>query len=189
MLYRAPWITAVRKLNCVVRFGYIFCNVDHWSDVLVGSQLGIVISLFAYRQYYPSFVSSRPSSPFPHRSRRRSAQVLASDGTGIELLLEDDDEDPDVYDNAYELEDDEPILPLTRAGMGGNPSGVVNERRGSSTRFSFESSQRKTSDNSELNAGISGGSPSTRGADAYEFMSGYRDNFDEENGVASNSRK
>ena len=38
----------------------------HWHDILVGSSLGVVVSFFAYRQYYPSLASDlchRPYSP------------------------------------------------------------------------------------------------------------------------------
>ncbi|RXW21001.1 hypothetical protein EST38_g4851 [Candolleomyces aberdarensis] len=38
----------------------------HWHDILVGSILGVILSFFAYRQYYPSLsseVSHRPYSP------------------------------------------------------------------------------------------------------------------------------
>ncbi|KAJ2917230.1 hypothetical protein MD484_g3178, partial [Candolleomyces efflorescens] len=38
----------------------------HWHDILVGSILGVILSFFAYRQYYPSLsseLSHRPYSP------------------------------------------------------------------------------------------------------------------------------
>lgn len=43
--------------------------VDHWQDVLTGSILGLALSYFAYRQYYPSLASEVSHRPYAPRIR------------------------------------------------------------------------------------------------------------------------
>lgn len=42
----------------------------HWEDVVAGSILGLVVSYFAYRQYFPSLSSPTSHKPHPPRVRR-----------------------------------------------------------------------------------------------------------------------
>jgi diacylglycerol diphosphate phosphatase/phosphatidate phosphatase len=39
----------------------------HWEDVLTGSVLGLVVSYFSYRQYYPDLGSKTAHIPFTTR--------------------------------------------------------------------------------------------------------------------------
>ncbi|KAI5121683.1 hypothetical protein M0805_002759 [Coniferiporia weirii] len=64
----------------------------HWQDVLVGSALGLTVSFFAYRQYYPSLASPACHRPFSPRIPRDGPQAALS-------------------------ESGEPILPTARPGL------------------------------------------------------------------------
>jgi diacylglycerol diphosphate phosphatase/phosphatidate phosphatase len=77
------------------RFSSLPPIIDHWHDVVAGSILGLVISYFCYRQYYPalsSALSDRPYSPrikdeevLPTHCRHTSSfdqLPLHADGTG-----------------------------------------------------------------------------------------------------------
>ncbi|KAG7092386.1 hypothetical protein E1B28_008743 [Marasmius oreades] len=48
----------------------------HWHDVLVGSILGIVMSFFAYRQYYPPLCSEASHKPYSPRIKREMEAIL-----------------------------------------------------------------------------------------------------------------
>ncbi|KAF8682273.1 Acid phosphatase-like protein [Rhizoctonia solani] len=50
----------------------------HWQDVLVGSIVGLVLSYFSYRQYYPSL-----ASPFSHRPYSPRIPRYEQDQAGI----------------------------------------------------------------------------------------------------------
>ncbi|KAG6376387.1 PAP2-domain-containing protein [Boletus reticuloceps] len=52
----------------------------HWHDVVAGSILGLVVSYFAYRQYFPSLSSPMSHRPTPHRFRD------SDDGDQVELI-------------------------------------------------------------------------------------------------------
>lgn len=54
----------------------------HWQDVLIGSIVGLVLSYFSYRQYYPSLASPfahRPYSPRIPRYEQDNAGIPSSD--------------------------------------------------------------------------------------------------------------
>ncbi|KAL5529697.1 hypothetical protein ACEPAG_5682 [Sanghuangporus baumii] len=93
----------------------------HWQDVLVGSLLGLVMSFFAYRQYYPPLGSPRSHRPFSPRIRREGSDAV--DGGG-----------GDLEDNSPSEESHAPILPIHRPGVGrknmGGPSGGRGEEDG-----------------------------------------------------------
>ncbi|EJD02401.1 PAP2-domain-containing protein [Fomitiporia mediterranea MF3/22] len=71
----------------------------HWQDVLVGSILGLVMSFFAYRQYYPPLGSPRAHKPFSPRIKR-------------ERTADENESTPSDESNA-------PILPTLRPGFSG----------------------------------------------------------------------
>jgi len=48
----------------------------HWHDVVTGSLLGLTVSYFGYRQYFPSL--SSPKSHRPHGPRIKEADILPS---------------------------------------------------------------------------------------------------------------
>lgn len=50
--------------------------LDHWHDVLVGSLLGLVLSYFCYRQYYPSLASEFSHRPYSPRIKREDDGLL-----------------------------------------------------------------------------------------------------------------
>jgi len=59
----------------------------HWHDVLVGSIVGLVLSYFSYRQYYPSLASPfshRPYSPRVPRYEQDHAGIPSPEGTPAE---------------------------------------------------------------------------------------------------------
>ena len=49
---------------------------DHWHDVLVGSLLGLVLSYFSYRQYFPSLADPRAHLPYSPRIKREHDETL-----------------------------------------------------------------------------------------------------------------
>lgn len=48
----------------------------HWHDIVVGSALGIVMSYFAYRQYYPPLSSELSHRPYSPRIKDNDSQLL-----------------------------------------------------------------------------------------------------------------
>nr|CAG8488925.1 5848_t:CDS:2 [Entrophospora candida] len=67
----------------------------HWQDVLAGSILGIVLSIFSYYQYYPSLHSPVCDKPYSIRlkkqRRHHNAEFVFSDGSNfkVEVTRED----------------------------------------------------------------------------------------------------
>ena len=47
--------------SCLPRF------IDHWHDVVAGSILGLIVSYFCYRQFYPSLGSALAHRPYAPR--------------------------------------------------------------------------------------------------------------------------
>ncbi|KAL5511158.1 hypothetical protein ACEPAH_4373 [Sanghuangporus vaninii] len=89
----------------------------HWQDVLVGSLIGLVMSFFAYRQYYPPLSSPRSHRPFSPRIRREGSD--AADGGGGDL------EESSPSDELHT-----PILPIHRPGAGRKNMGGSSGGRG-----------------------------------------------------------
>ncbi|KAL5532664.1 hypothetical protein ACEPAF_4438 [Sanghuangporus sanghuang] len=94
----------------------------HWQDVLIGSLIGLVMSFFAYRQYYPPLSSARSHRPFSPRIRRERSD--AADGG----------EGGDIEESSPSDESHAPILPIHRPGAGrknmGGSSGGRREEDG-----------------------------------------------------------
>ncbi|KAJ3523330.1 hypothetical protein NMY22_g11488 [Coprinellus aureogranulatus] len=55
----------------------------HWHDILVGSTLGVVVSFFAYRQYYPSLASELSHQPYSPRIKDPEDADVSPNGPGI----------------------------------------------------------------------------------------------------------
>ena len=83
-------------------------ETDHWQDVLVGSFLGLVMSFFAYRQYYPPLSSAASHRPFSPRIKRE----------------EDRDQGRIPLPSEAGRSSDEEILPTARPGAGYKHHGV-----------------------------------------------------------------
>lgn len=62
----------------------------HWHDVVAGSALGLILSYFSYRQYYPGLAEA--DAHLPHMTR-------------FEELLDDGGADIPVYRDAEVNED------------------------------------------------------------------------------------
>ena len=86
-------------------------NIDHWQDVLVGSILGLVMSFFAHRQYYPPLSSPNAHHPFSPRIKREGGE--RGPGAGGESSSSDDSHAP--------------ILPFVRPGLGVRHSNSLRE--------------------------------------------------------------
>ncbi|KAG8722401.1 hypothetical protein FRC08_002882 [Ceratobasidium sp. 394] len=59
----------------------------HWHDVLIGSLVGLALSYFSYRQYYPSLASPfshRPYSPRIPRYQQDQAGIPSSDDKTVQ---------------------------------------------------------------------------------------------------------
>lgn len=72
----------------------------HWHDVLVGGSLGLLVSYFAYRQYYPPLTSRRSHVPYAPRDKdaARVGPVLPT--------TREEEETPSVrYTNVHEESD------------------------------------------------------------------------------------
>ncbi|KAL5489824.1 hypothetical protein ACEPAI_4656 [Sanghuangporus weigelae] len=89
----------------------------HWQDVLVGSLIGLVMSFFAYRQYYPPLGSPQSHRPFSPRIRREGSD--AADVRG-----------GDIEESSPSEESHAPILPIHRPGAGGKNMGGSSGGRG-----------------------------------------------------------
>ncbi|KAF8602675.1 PAP2-domain-containing protein [Ceratobasidium sp. AG-I] len=60
----------------------------HWQDVLVGSIVGLLLSYFSYRQYYPTLASPfshRPYSPRIPRYLQEEANIPSPEGTPAKM--------------------------------------------------------------------------------------------------------
>ncbi|KAF6764843.1 phosphatidic acid phosphatase type 2/haloperoxidase [Ephemerocybe angulata] len=55
----------------------------HWHDILVGSVLGVVLSFFAYRQYYPSLSSELSHRPYSPRIKDAEEEAALAAGEGV----------------------------------------------------------------------------------------------------------
>ncbi|EPQ58178.1 PAP2-domain-containing protein [Gloeophyllum trabeum ATCC 11539] len=73
----------------------------HWQDVLVGSILGLVMSYFSYRQYYPPLSSEFSHRPYSPRIQREG-DVLPLHGGGGLPSLPPQNEPPSSYNDLEE---------------------------------------------------------------------------------------
>ncbi|KAF9221838.1 PAP2-domain-containing protein [Gyrodon lividus] len=64
----------------------------HWQDVITGSLLGLVVSYFSYRQYYPNLASKAAHVPYATRFEGE-VEYNIDQGTGFLSDAEGDDEE------------------------------------------------------------------------------------------------
>ncbi|KAI0709298.1 phosphatidic acid phosphatase type 2/haloperoxidase [Earliella scabrosa] len=58
----------------------------HWQDVLTGSLLGLVVSYFSYRQYYPPLISDLSHQPYPPRFKRGGHELPTHTSTAPAMV-------------------------------------------------------------------------------------------------------
>ena len=105
------WTIAVRPFLHRHFSSHGLC-IDHWQDVLTGSVLGLVLSYFSYRQYYPSLASEVSHRPYAPRTRH-DGPILpvhrptdSSSTAGHELVGR-----PHGADNGRYRDSDEEVVP------------------------------------------------------------------------------
>lgn len=80
----------------------------HWQDVVAGSILGLVVSYFAYRQYFPSLSSPMSHKPHPPRVRREEELPTVNPATDHHSLSYTDGvegEEVELVDNGVRKPD------------------------------------------------------------------------------------
>ena len=65
-----------RKSNPDVLFKPSHVSSDHWQDVIAGGILGLVMSYFAYRLYYPHLRSPTADYPLSMQDRHEQDPIL-----------------------------------------------------------------------------------------------------------------
>ncbi|KAF8326049.1 phosphatidic acid phosphatase type 2/haloperoxidase [Cantharellus anzutake] len=86
----------------------------HWHDVLVGSTVGLLLSFFAYHQYYPSLASSYSHSPFSPRIYPDELRIHRHAPSSVPLIGGYMDHTPDVEGGSgYDHEREGPVPPVT----------------------------------------------------------------------------
>jgi diacylglycerol diphosphate phosphatase/phosphatidate phosphatase len=70
--FHAAWTTDVCIVSLPIIFSYAqhILNPDHWHDIVVGSLVGLLLSYFSYRQYFPSLASPLSHRPYSPRIER-----------------------------------------------------------------------------------------------------------------------
>jgi hypothetical protein len=109
-----PYVHRVTN-NTVIHSTFI----DHWQDVLVGSLLGLVLSYFCYRQYYPSLASEFSHRPYSPRIKREDDGLLpfhASHGSRHSGHQPSVDRPLQGNVNGYDTEDQELESTVKRPG-------------------------------------------------------------------------
>ncbi|KAF9998897.1 hypothetical protein BGZ80_008319 [Entomortierella chlamydospora] len=66
-IYKSLVVLAPLILAALIATSRVADYRHHWQDVTVGSTIGVVFAVFAYRQYYPSLGSSKSDRPFSPR--------------------------------------------------------------------------------------------------------------------------
>lgn len=63
----------------------------HYTDVIAGGIIGILVAYICYRQYYPAFDSKLSNLPYPRRSNQteRGNTDASNNGSGKERKLSD----------------------------------------------------------------------------------------------------
>ncbi|KAF9358723.1 hypothetical protein BGX26_001062 [Mortierella sp. AD094] len=66
-IYKSLVVLAPLILASLIATSRVADYRHHWQDVTVGSTIGAVFAVFAYRQYYPSLGSTKSDRPFSPR--------------------------------------------------------------------------------------------------------------------------
>ncbi|KAF9235900.1 phosphatidic acid phosphatase type 2/haloperoxidase [Melanogaster broomeanus] len=64
----------------------------HWQDVITGSLLGLVVSYFAYRQYYPGLASKDAHIPYTTRFEDAESSIELEAGDSLDAEGGDEEE-------------------------------------------------------------------------------------------------
>ncbi|OAQ25485.1 acid phosphatase/Vanadium-dependent haloperoxidase [Linnemannia elongata AG-77] len=67
-IYKSIVVLAPLILAALIAISRVDNYRHHWQDVTVGSIIGAVFAVFAYRQYYPSLGAKKSAHPFAPRS-------------------------------------------------------------------------------------------------------------------------
>ncbi|KAG9062099.1 hypothetical protein KI688_006824 [Linnemannia hyalina] len=67
-IYKSIVVLAPLILAALIAISRVDNYRHHWQDVTVGSIIGTVFAVFAYRQYYPSLGAKKSANPFAIRS-------------------------------------------------------------------------------------------------------------------------
>lgn len=66
-IYKSVVVLAPMILAALIAASRVADYRHHWQDVSVGSIIGIIFAVFAYRQYYPSLAAPNSDCPFAPR--------------------------------------------------------------------------------------------------------------------------
>jgi diacylglycerol diphosphate phosphatase / phosphatidate phosphatase len=81
-------------------------QTDHWQDVLVGSALGLVMSYFCYRQYFPKLTSRLSHRPYaPRHTLDNPLQEIEHEDETRRHLRSRSDASPDNHNPHRETAD------------------------------------------------------------------------------------
>jgi diacylglycerol diphosphate phosphatase/phosphatidate phosphatase len=76
----------------------VFKSTDHWHDIVVGSAVGLLLSYFSYRQYYPSL-----GSPLSHRPY--APRIESEEESGLPMHNDPHSNDPGDHSSADGVDD------------------------------------------------------------------------------------
>lgn len=101
---------------------------DHWQDVLVGGIVGLVLSYFAYRQYYPSLASPYSHRPYSPRIKNHETEGTSPRPLRHDTFREVEEGRAEDHDDVLEMDGTvnrggEPLEETWRQGRHGDNAG------------------------------------------------------------------